>query len=128
METVADLLRIKPHRLVTILSSETVEHAMRQMREHSIHSLLVVEEERLIGIMTDKDFLRKVVSAGLNPANVLVASVMTTKVVTVTPQESIQTCIALMADNTFHHVPVCDGHQLAGMVSWTDIMEHVLTD
>jgi CBS domain-containing protein len=74
METVADLLRIKPHRLVTILSSETVEFAMRQMREQSIHSLLVVEEERLIGIMTDKDFLRKVVSAGLNPANVLVAS------------------------------------------------------
>jgi signal-transduction protein with cAMP-binding, CBS, and nucleotidyltransferase domain len=53
---------------------------------------------------------------------------MTTKVISVTKNESIQRCMALMADNTFHHLPVCEDGVLIGMISWTDIMEHVLGD
>jgi signal-transduction protein with cAMP-binding, CBS, and nucleotidyltransferase domain len=88
----------------------------------------VVQDDKLSGIMTDKDYLRKVASQGLDPSKVIVGDIMTTKVVSVSRTDSIQRCMALMADNTFHHLPVCEDGALIGMISWTDIMEHVLTD
>jgi len=128
MEVVSDLLEIKPSRLITVALTTSVREAMALMREQSIHSLLVVQDDKLSGIMTDKDYLRKVASQGLDPSKVIVGDIMTSKVVSVSRTDSIQRCMALMADNTFHHLPVCEDGALIGMISWTDIMEHVLTD
>ena len=128
MEVVSDLLEIKPSRLITVALTTSAREAMALMREQSIHSLLVVQDDKLSGIMTDKDYLRKVASKGLDPSKVIVGDIMTSKVVSVSRTDSIQRCMALMADNTFHHLPVCEDGVLIGMISWTDIMEHVLTD
>jgi signal-transduction protein with cAMP-binding, CBS, and nucleotidyltransferase domain len=128
MEIVSDLLEVKPSKLITVNGNTSAGGAMALMREQSIHSLLVVHDNKLLGIMTDKDFLRKVASQGLDPSQTNVSDIMTTKVISVTKNESIQRCMALMADNTFHHLPVCEDGVLIGMISWTDNMEHVLGD
>ena len=128
MEIVSDLLEVKPSRLITVNDNTSAREAMALMREQSIHSLLVIQDKKLLGIMTDKDFLRKVASQGLDSSQVKVSDIMTTKVISVAKNESIQRCMALMADNTFHHLPVCEDGVLIGMISWTDIMEHVLGD
>jgi len=126
METVAELLEAKPKELFTVGPHLSVAQAIDSMREHHIHSLLVVENRQLLGIITDRDFQRKVASQGLDPAAIAIDQIMTRSVVTVSPQASVQECIRLMADNTFHHLPVCADGELVGMVSWSDVMELVL--
>jgi len=128
MERVAEILEAKPKELFTVTPDLSVEQAVQSMREHSIHSLLVVENGQLIGIITDRDFQRKVASQGLDSAALRVDQIMTRSVVTVAPQGTIQDCIRLMADNTIHHLPVCEGGALVGMVSWSDLMELAIRD
>jgi CBS domain-containing protein len=128
MKTVAELLDAKPKELFTVEPNLSVAQALDSMREHHIHSLLVVENRQLIGIVTDRDFQRKVASKGLDPAAMNVDQIMTRSVVTITPQGTVDDCLHLMTDHTIHHLPVCADGELVGMVSWSDIMALMFQD
>jgi len=128
MHLVRELLQSKPARLITADPQISVAEAMRIMREHTVRSILLTSDGSLRGIMTDKDYLRKVAACGGNPHEVRVEEVMTRSVTTITPEDTIQTCMTLMADHTLHHLPVVDEGKLVGMVSWTDIMARMLAD
>jgi len=128
MKTIAELLESKPKELFTVAPHHCAAQALDSMREHHIHSVLVVENRQLLGIVTNRDFQRKVTSLGLDPKGISIDQIMTRSVVTITPQSSVQDCLHLMTDNTIHHLPVCADGELVGMVSWSDIMELMLQD
>lgn len=128
MERVAEILDAKPKDLFTVEPDHSVAEAIDSMREHHIHSLLVVADGQLLGIITDRDLRRKVEGPGLDPSTLRVDQIMTRSLVTVDRQGTIQDCIRLMADNTIHHLPVCENGALVGMVSWSDLMELALKD
>jgi len=128
MQSVRSLLRAKPSRLITADPHASVAEAMRTMRQETVRSVLITHEGKLLGIVTDKDYLRKVAALGKNPEEVRVEAIMTTSLITVQIDDTLQTCMNLMADHTLHHLPVFEHGKLVGMVSWTDIMAIMLEE
>lgn len=128
MHSVRELIQAKPARLITADPQNSVAQAMQILKSEAVHSVLVIREGALVGIMTDKDYLRKVVAVGRSAEDLRVEDIMTRSVYTVDIDATLQHCISLMADHTLHHLPVFEDGKLKGLVSWTDLMEHMLSE
>lgn len=127
METVWDLLRVKPARptVVAVGPRASVRDATVLMNDHGIGSLLVVEGRRLVGIFTERDVLRRIVAEGRPPDATRVGDVMTTDVVCASPSTSIEEVAELMRRRRVRHVPVVDADdEVVGLVSIGDINAH----
>jgi CBS domain-containing protein len=129
MSTVAQILRTKPSRaLYTIAPDSTVYEAIAAMAEHGIGALLVVEGERIVGIVTERDYARKIALAGRSSKETAVADVMTTQVLVVSPQQTTEDCMALMTENRLRHLPVLDNGRLVGLVSIGDLVKDIISE
>jgi CBS domain-containing protein len=129
MSTVAQILRTKPSRAVyTIAPDSTVYEAIAAMAEHGIGALLVVEGERIVGIVTERDYARKIALAGRSSKETAVADVMTTQVLVVSPQQTTEDCMALMTENRLRHLPVLDNGRLVGLVSIGDLVKDIISE
>ena len=106
--------------------NQTVFEVAQSMVARGIGAVPVLENGLLIGVFSERDLMKRVVVEGLNPRNVRISAVMTRDPLTVSPQEEIETCRALMKRHGFRHLPVCEGTQLRGMVSLRDILLHDL--
>lgn len=125
METVADLLAAKPSRIVATSPTATVRQATWLMNEHSIGSLLVTASDRLVGIFTERDVLRRVVAEGRSPDATPVRDVMTREVVCCSPEASIEEVAELMRHRRIRHVPIVGlDESVVGLVSIGDINAH----
>ncbi len=125
MDTMAELLATKPPRIIATSPTATVRQATQLMNEHGIGSLLVTEAGRLIGIFTERDVLRRVVAECRSPETTCVGDVMTSQVVCVSPETTIEEVADLMRRQRVRHVPIIDRDEnLAGMVSIGDINAH----
>jgi CBS domain-containing protein len=124
MATLGDLLATKGHDLVSVQPSDTVLQAANLMNDINIGGVVVLDDDRLAGIFTERDVLRRVVAQGLDPATTPVAEVMTTPVITCPPELSLDECAALMTTRGVRHVPVQDQGRLTGLVSIRDLMVH----
>jgi len=109
-------------------SKQTVLELAKAMVERNIGAVPVLENGDLVGIFSERDLMKRVVVPGLDPNTTLVAQVMTTDPLTVTPQEEIETCMGLMRRHGFRHLPICEGKVLRGMVSLRDIMLHDISE
>ncbi len=122
METVADLLAAKPRSILFTSPSATVRQATLLMNEHSIGSLLVTVSDRLVGIFTERDVLRRVVAEGRSPETTLISDVMTSEVVCCSPEAPVEEVADLMRRRRIRHVPIVDREEkLVGVVSIGDI-------
>jgi len=128
MATLRDLLALKGHELVVVHPGDTVLHAANLMNERNIGGVVVLEGDQLAGIFTERDVLRRVVAPGLDPATTAVAAVMTTPVITCTPELSIDDCAALMTTRSVRHLPVRDASGLTGMVTMRDLLAHQVSE
>ena len=117
MQTVSQLLAGKNHRLETVAPNEHVFEALKIMFEKDIGSLLVVEFGKLAGIFTERDYARKLVLQGKSSQNTLVRDVMSTKLITVKPEDSLDFCMQLVTEKRIRHLPVMDQERLVGMLS-----------
>jgi CBS domain-containing protein len=125
METVADLLAPKPRHIVATSPTATVRQATWLMNEHSIGSLLVTASDRLVGIFTERDVLRRVVAEGRSPEATPVSDVMTREVVCCSPETSIEEVADLMRRRRIRHVPIVNPDEsVVGIVSIGDINAH----
>ena len=122
MATLHDLLAIKGSEVVSVRSTDMVSSAAKLMNERNIGGLIVYEGTRVAGIFTERDVVRRVIAKGLDPATTPVADVMTSPVVTVTPDLSIEDCAALMTIRRLRHLPVGEGDKLEGMLSIGDLL------
>lgn len=119
--TVKQILAGKPAGLVSVTPDDTLQLAMRTMVERNIGVLPVCEGDRLVGILSERDFLRRVLFKGVSLEQE-VRSVMTDKITTVNSGESIERCMELMTELRVRHLPVVDGGRLTGVLSIGDVV------
>ena len=128
MQTVSQLLAGINHRLETVAPNEHVFEALKLMFEKDIGSLLVVEFGKLAGIFTERDYARKLVLQGKSSQNTLVRDVMSTKLITVKPEDSLDFCMQLVTEKRIRHLPVMDQESLVGMLSIGDLLKAALSE
>ncbi len=120
MATINDI--IKDRRVYSIAADSTVLEAARFMMEHSIGALPVLRSGELVGIISERDVMNRVVAAGRLPGQTKVAEVMTVNPRSVSPDESVDECLFLMKEFGFRHLPVCNDKQLRGLISLRDLL------
>jgi len=122
MVTVDEVLATKTFGLIHTTPEITVKAAMDLMAEKHIHCLVVFENEKMCGIISDRDYAHKIVAKGLNPEDVKVGDIMTRNVITIHREASIADCMKIMSERRFRHLPVAEGDDIVGMISMTDVM------
>lgn len=128
MKTVRELLQGKSGSIHTIAPSARVYEALELMAAKEIGALLVIEEGKLAGIMSERDYARKVILHGKSSQEIAVRDIMTTRLVTVRPSQSVDECMALVTDHRIRHLPVMEGARLIGVVSIGDLVKAVIED
>lgn len=129
MRTVAEILRNKGHSgIFSIAPGQTVLEAITLMAEKGVGALLVVENDRLVGILSERDYARKVVLMERSSYSTEVREIMTANVITVQPGQSNEHCMQLMTDGRLRHLPVLDGEKLVGMISIGDLVKDIISD
>ncbi|MGH9522225.1 MAG: CBS domain-containing protein [Terriglobales bacterium] len=127
-EPIEYLLKSKSMQSVLSISpDDSVYQAVARMAEYGIGALLVMERDVLVGILSERDYARKVVLKGRSSMETAVREIMTSPVVTVSPAETVEACMALMTERKFRHLPVVDGHQVVGIVSIGDLVKWIIT-
>ena len=128
MKTVRQLLGAKGYAVHTISPDATVFRALEVMAEHDIGALCVVEDGELIGLVSERDYARKVILRGKLSKEVPVGEIMSKNIVTVTSKQNVQDCMNLMTENRFRHLPVVENGQLAGLISIGDVVKGIIED
>jgi CBS domain-containing protein len=112
--------------LVSISSAATVFDALDLMARHDVGALIVIDEGRLAGIFSERDYARKVILHGKHSKELAVSEIMTTDVLCVRPDDSVEACMSLMTDKRVRHLPVVDGDTVVGIVSIGDVVKALL--
>jgi CBS domain-containing protein len=128
MKPVSELLRSKNTTLWHVKPEDTVFDALKVLAEHEVGALAVMERGRLVGILSERDYTRKVALQGRNSKETTVAEIMTRDVLVVTPQTRTRDCMALMSQRKIRHLPVVDGDSVLGMISVRDILDDIIAD
>src|SRR6476620_4514028 len=128
MNTVKDALAQKSGALIHVRSGDMVVEALRQMRDNRVRSVLVIDDDVLIGIVTQGDCAIKVLLPGLDAKQTRVGQVMTSNPVTVKPDDRLEGCMALMAERGFRHLPVLDAGKVVGVLSIGDVVKDIIRD
>ena len=129
MTTVRMLLDSKGPGVWTIGPDETVFHALEVMAEKNIGGLVVVDGDKPVGIVTERDYARAVVLKGRSSANTPVRDIMTSHLLCVNADETVDSCMALMTDSRIRHLPVLDAEErLIGIISIGDLVKSVIAD
>ena len=128
MIKVHQILKQKESRLITIHSEATVFEALEIMMKYNISAILITKNEDLEGIFTERDYARKVVLQGKSSKEVQIKEVMTHSPIVISPDDTLDHCMALMTDKHIRHLPVKDGSQITGMVSIGDVVKFIIED
>jgi CBS domain-containing protein len=128
MTTVRHLIDRKGRQIFSVEPGSPVLEAIRLMAEHHIGALLVMTGSELRGIVSERDYARKVILHGKSSADTPVSEIMSSPVVTVSPLQTVQDCMQLMTDRRVRHLPVVEGTRVVGMVSIGDLVKAVIED
>jgi CBS domain-containing protein len=128
MSTVKNILESKGSTIFTITPDTTVYHALELMVEKNVSALLVMENDQLAGIFTERDYARKVVLKGKKSSETQIAEIMTRDLITVTSAGSIDECMQLMTGKYIRHLPVVDDGKLTGIISIGDVVRRIIED
>jgi CBS domain-containing protein len=127
MLTVKQLIQAKGNAIWSISPDATVYEALKLLAEKEVGALLVLDGDRLAGIISERDYARKVILKGKNSMDTPVREIMTATVVTVRPDQTIDDCMELMTENRIRHLPVVDGDRLAGVISIGDVVKGIIS-
>jgi CBS domain-containing protein len=126
-EPVRSLLQSKGNLVWSVSPDTSVYRAIELMAEKHVGCLLVLSRGRLVGIISERDYARKVILLGRNSMQTLVSEIMTKAVVTVTPNQSVDEALRLMTSRRTRHLPVVEGEEVIGMLSIGDLVNWILT-
>jgi CBS domain-containing protein len=128
MKTVAELLRAKPARVVKVTPELSVLDAIKVLASEDVGAAIVMTGDRLAGILSERDYTRKVILKGRSSDATRVEEIMTPNVVVVNPRTPTRDCMALMTERNIRHLPVVDEGRVIGMVSIRDIVGDIIAD
>src|ERR1700749_834623 len=128
MNTVKDALAQKNGPLIHVRSDDMVVEALRQMRDNRVRSVLVIDDDVLVGIVTQGDCAIKVLLPGLDAKQTPVGQVMTRDPATVKLEDPLDGCMAMMAKRGFRHLPVLDAGKVVGVISGGDVVKEIIRD
>ena len=128
MRLVQDILGFKGNDVYSVGPDITIFEAVQMMADKSVGALLVMENGKPVGIVTERDYARKVALEGRSSRDALVKEIMSTRVLCVNPQRTIQDCMALMTDKRARHLPVVDHKNVIGMISIGDLVKAVIAE
>jgi CBS domain-containing protein len=129
MKTVSELLRMKPARtLIAVKPEDTVLEAIKVLARENIGAAVVMVGDRLAGILSERDYTRKVILNGRSSDSTRVEEIMTSNVLVVSPRSNTRECMALMTEKNIRHLPVVDQGRVVGMVSIRDIVSDIIAD
>jgi CBS domain-containing protein len=126
MKTVQQLLESKRYSVVSVSPADTVLEALKVMAEKEIGAVIVIENEHLVGIFSERDYARKVVLQGKASKDTPVREIMTEKVVCVRQEQTIEDCMGLMTDKRIRHLPVLEHKKVIGVISIGDVVKEML--
>lgn len=126
MVTVATALQRKNLAPISVTPGTSVLEALQVMADRNIGSLVVMENETYLGIVTERDYSRKVALKGKNSQSTTVAEIMSTDLPAVTPQDKVEKCMELMSEKNVRYLPVLDGGKLFGIISMTDLVKETI--
>ncbi len=126
MKPVSELLKQRAGTLWHVRPDDTVFAALQLLAEYEVGALVVMEGGRLVGVLSERDYTRKVALQGRSSKDTRVAEIMTSRVLTVAPGTGTRACMALMSEKKIRHLPVVDGTTVLGMISIRDIMDDII--
>ncbi len=128
MVTFKNILDSKGRDIFSIRPDQSVLEAMKMMAEKEVGALIVLDGEKTAGIITERDYARKIILKGRSSRETQVREIMTTKVIHAQPATTVEKCQALMSEKKIRHLPVLDDGKLCGMLSIRDLMKAIIDD
>jgi CBS domain-containing protein len=128
MKTVKDILRIKGPDVWSTPPDATVYDALKAMAEKNVGALVVLDRDTVVGIVSERDYARKVILHGRSSKEIHVREIMSTEVYYVRPEQNIQECMALMTDKRVRHLPALENDQLVGVISIGDVVKALIAE
>ena len=128
MKTVRHVLQVKGRQIWSIRPDASVYDALKLMADREVGALLVLDGGKLVGIISERDYARKVILKGKSSLETPVSDIMTSKVICVRPEQTIEECMALMTDKHVRHLPVVVGDEVVGVISIGDLVKAVIAE
>lgn len=128
MGCVRNILQFKGNAVHAVSPDSSVYEALEELEDNNLGSLVVVENGKLIGIFTERDYARKVILKGRSSKETHVRDIMSERPVFVTPDTSIEVCMQLMSTKTIRHLPVLENDQLVGIISISDLVRYIINE
>jgi len=126
-DTIASVLATKTREIWSIEPTETVYRAIEMMADRGVGALLVMSDDRLLGIISERDYARKIILKDRSSRKSLVRDIMTSQVVTVTRDHSVDQCLEIMTEKRVRHLPVMEDREVVGMVTIGDLVKWIIT-
>jgi CBS domain-containing protein len=128
MATASALLKHKGRDIYSVPPDAPVLDAIKLMAERSVGALLVMQNDRLVGVLSERDYARKVILKGRSSSQTLVSQIMSSPVLTASPDQSVNDCMRVMTDNRVRHLPVVEGERVIGVLSIGDLVRAVVEE
>jgi CBS domain-containing protein len=128
VKTLAQLLGTPPRKPLAVSPGDSVIAALQLMAEHNIGAVMVMDGERLAGVLSERDYARKIVLQGKTSKDTLVQDIMTAKVITATPDQTVSEAMSLMSGKRIRHLPVMSGETLVGVISIGDVVKETISE
>jgi CBS domain-containing protein len=126
--TVNQLLNTKSDEIFSVGPDTLVIDAIRMMTERKVGALLVLENTKLVGILSERDYARKVILNNRSSSETMVSEIMTSDVKTVTPSQTIDECMVIMSNNHIRHMPVVNNDKAVGILSIMDVVKNIISE
>lgn len=126
MTKVSSILARKGNAAISVPPGTSVLDALKIMAEKNIGSIVVRDQDKYMGIITERDYSRKVILKGKHSVDTTVSDIMSSDLPAVSPNDSIETCMALMSDNNIRYLPVFENEQLSGIISMSDVVKETI--
>jgi CBS domain-containing protein len=128
VQTATEILRSKGNDVWSVKPDDTILNAIKLMATHEVGALLVMDDDKLIGIVSERDYARKVALEDRSSNDALVSEIMSTRVLCARPEQTVKECLALMSDKRARHLPVLDHKKVIGVISIGDLVKSIIAD
>ena len=128
MRPILELLKKRDAAIWSLNPDDSVFDALQHMANHNVGAMMVMQQDRLVGVLSERDYTRKIALAGKSSRETKVKDIMTANVLVVSPQTRTRDCMALMSQNKIRHLPIVDAGEVLGMISIRDIMDDIIAD